>query len=634
MHKNLFFVLCLVLLGCGKSKDSTPPEQAKIEKEQIIGVVEKGPFIKGSKVVLIDLDDQLNPTGKTYETAITDDLGNFEFQNVTLSSNYAKLSVDGYYFDEVRGKLSTSRIVLNAFADLKDKNSTNVNLLTHLEAGRIEKLVKTAKLDFPTAKKQASKELLTAMGFRESVEVDAEVVSLAKGDAGAGVLLAVSAVLLSNPDHTDAVFTELLSNISNQLTRTGTLTDEMKEQISGYAGKVKRGRLIENMIARYKALGIDMDVTDALDSYFYDLAQEPDDDILGDDYFQNDADVAAARTITYSRIAQFIEKFYTVEALYAPYQSYADLTLDQQVFYTHQVTASNSQLNTLWNAGYYAIQMINLVIDRTEDKSFMEARRVQQEFPVLRSLLYYYMVEIWGSLPYVVKSFSGDLTPSFDALATIRDTSIAETEAALPYLTNQVGGTSFGKMKALAQAVLMRWYLQKKDYAQAQYYGEQLLHESGLQLADKDQIYQFDQNEAIAGIWTNTPNNFLFNDPVFRKIAYKGPYVSFCRLTEVVLSLAEATLYEGKNAEALNFLNQVRVRNGKATLQNASQADIAQVLIAEYKADLGAEGVYFSALKRMGKAEEVLNIEAYQKLLPIPQQEIMRNPNILQNPGY
>ena len=43
---------------------------------------------------------------------------------------------------------------------------------------------------------------------------------------------------------------------------------------------------------------------------------------------------------------------------------------------------------------------------------------------------------------------------------------------------------------------------------------------------------------------------------------------------------------------------------------------------------------YWAALKRLGVAKDKVGCEDYQLLLPIPQQEIIYNPNITQNPGY
>ena len=49
---------------------------------------------------------------------------------------------------------------------------------------------------------------------------------------------------------------------------------------------------------------------------------------------------------------------------------------------------------------------------------------------------------------------------------------------------------------------------------------------------------------------------------------------------------------------------------------------------------MGKSFGYFALLKRMGVAKEMLQIEDYQLLLPIPLQEMDSNPNMEQNPGY
>ena len=43
---------------------------------------------------------------------------------------------------------------------------------------------------------------------------------------------------------------------------------------------------------------------------------------------------------------------------------------------------------------------------------------------------------------------------------------------------------------------------------------------------------------------------------------------------------------------------------------------------------------YWAALKRMGKAQEVTGCFEHELLMPIPYEDILRNPNLTQNPGY
>ncbi len=62
-------------------------------------------------------------------------------RNVTLKSSYVRLSVNGYYRNEVKGKNSTPKITLNAVTDLDASNTANVNLLSHLEYERVADLM-------------------------------------------------------------------------------------------------------------------------------------------------------------------------------------------------------------------------------------------------------------------------------------------------------------------------------------------------------------------------------------------------------------------------------------------------------------------------------------------------------------
>ena len=45
-------------------------------------------------------------------------------------------------------------------------------------------------------------------------------------------------------------------------------------------------------------------------------------------------------------------------------------------------------------------------------------------------------------------------------------------------------------------------------------------------------------------------------------------------------------------------------------------------------------GTYFAFLKRTGLAKDICNIEDYQLLFPIPENEVLLNSSVKQNPGY
>jgi len=79
-------------------------------------------------------------TGLNFPGIISDDKGSFEINGIELASPYVRLQVDGYYRNEVTGK-SNEQITLYAIADITDKSSVNVNILTHLEYHTVQALM-------------------------------------------------------------------------------------------------------------------------------------------------------------------------------------------------------------------------------------------------------------------------------------------------------------------------------------------------------------------------------------------------------------------------------------------------------------------------------------------------------------
>ena len=96
MKKIFSFLLCsfIVFYSCENTS-----ENDNVKLNSVAGLVEKGPFISGSSVSIYELDNNLNGTGKVFETK-TDNEGAFSINTSTsLVSPYVKLSVTGFYFN-------------------------------------------------------------------------------------------------------------------------------------------------------------------------------------------------------------------------------------------------------------------------------------------------------------------------------------------------------------------------------------------------------------------------------------------------------------------------------------------------------------------------------------------------------
>lgn len=133
---NIASVLICVAVGLASCSDSKEELDEKFTQTShiVCGKVEKGPLVRGSQVDMRTLDKDLVPTGSSYTTTIENNTGDFNFGSLKVNSPYAKLTADGYFFNEVKGELSGSTIKLDAIVDLSDNSTVNVNVLTHLKS--------------------------------------------------------------------------------------------------------------------------------------------------------------------------------------------------------------------------------------------------------------------------------------------------------------------------------------------------------------------------------------------------------------------------------------------------------------------------------------------------------------------
>jgi hypothetical protein len=220
---------------------------------KVSGVAQKGPFLNGASVTLSELDESLTPTGRSFQASILDDTGAFIVKNVELQSAIATLRVDGFYFNEVRGERSTSQITLSSIVDLSDDQDTNVNLLSHLEKGRVEKLIEDGA-SFADAKAQAEAEILDIFGFGTDAPSQADDLDISMQTDEAASLLALSVILVGY--RSDAELTELLANIATDLRTDGTLdSTRTLTSLVAHARALEPAKVRENLQSRYDELG-------------------------------------------------------------------------------------------------------------------------------------------------------------------------------------------------------------------------------------------------------------------------------------------------------------------------------------------------------------------------------------------
>lgn len=200
-------------------------EKIAISLDEITGVTQKGPFLMGSKVLVHEVEDgrTLLQTGNSFSGKIVNDKGEFKINARTLVSQYVMLEATGYYRNEVTGQNSSSELTLFAISDVNNRNTVNVNLLTHLEHDRVIYLVTQKNMKVNAAKKKAQKEIFGLLGIDATEFSNSEDLNIAGASDEDGALLAFS--LMFQGDRTTAELTELLQKISNDMKEDGTWDD-------------------------------------------------------------------------------------------------------------------------------------------------------------------------------------------------------------------------------------------------------------------------------------------------------------------------------------------------------------------------------------------------------------------------
>ena len=211
------------------------------------GKVQKGPFVTGTTITVNELNTSLGQTGKAFTTAITSDDGSFNLSNIEMESNLALLSGNGFYYNEVIGKLSTAQITLQAIADLNNEETVNINVLTHITKARIEKLVGEG-MNFADAKRKAESEFQDFLGVTNHFSQGFEQMSIASGGDFNAMLLAFS-VILQRPTHWEEAIPTLPAELTWLMTNLST----------DFADQVFIRRHIQDY---YSGLGLDVEIPD------------------------------------------------------------------------------------------------------------------------------------------------------------------------------------------------------------------------------------------------------------------------------------------------------------------------------------------------------------------------------------
>ena len=304
--------------------------------------------------------------------------------------------------------------------------------------------------------------------------------------------------------------------------------------------------------------------------------------------------------------------------------------------YYHYISSSNYFVQSLYVESYRTLRELNASLTRFKESDEGDMSLFIHSFSVMRAYTYFIMVNYWGKITVIDERFDINLSmnPERVAIELVLSSMIEDLLEAEKHLPADEHKSDFGFSKSFAQLMLAKVYAYQGNYSKALEYTNKIINSERFSLlSSQGEIFETQANKELIAKFADT-YHIEGGDEFLRLMISKGTYMPFARYPEVLLLASESYLKNNDIQSAANLLNIVRKRNNRPEVRANNPDDIENAILDEYEKDLGKEGLFFFALKRFGKAESVLGLEAYEKLLPIPASEIYLTPKISQNEGY
>lgn len=719
IFKLLLISSLLIIVGCSKDDPITEDKNKPLKITTLEGKVEKGPFTQGSTVTIRELNKDLLPTGKTFETEIINNKGEFKLEAaVEFVSPYVQIACDGYFFNEIYGELSDSQIRLESIVDISNKRSININILTHLSKDRVIRLMKEGD-SYKDATSKARKDLLTSFGLQKYKDTEFENWSISSGEKNSGALIVISSILLKDRD--EAELTEHIAKLKETFTNEGKFPESVIKSFRDDSYKLDLNRISSNIVERYEDLGetvtvpnlnyyIDWDEDGIAGNEFGDpnveskislevdtlyvgkeggefsipidanipftlhpKSNDPLHSISFPDIIFNKIELTnigltdnnlilkvaptnypllkpevisvysyngeLSTSVTIIQEGDFSDELsnpilheivkratfafdysYTIEGLYS--NCYTTSDYSWEMFENHQINSSNSIINTAWRSLYTLNSTINTVDEYVDDK-------YSTYIVPLRALLYYHLTSLWGNVPYfthvIDPSEASEIsrTSTFDIYSSLQK----QLERCIVKHPLENDGVYFNVSKNVPRALLAKILMEQNKHSEALVLLEEIISSKMYVLNNsRDEALSSSSTEMIYAIDTD-----MFPTTNFSNIIETNRYLPLVQYSEVVLMAAECSNKTGNKSKAIDYLNQIRSKDG---LSSASHSTFNDDLKETWKNRMKGGFSYFQFLKRNNLATVELDIQDYQKLMPIPWSEINSASNMTQNPGY
>ena len=383
---------------------------------------------------------------------------------------------------------------------------------------------------------------------------------------------------------------------------------------------------------------------------------------------------------------------YTDELVYTGSQvaSFAD-------FINSNILTTNTTNLTFWSQNYSTIHKSNALIEgmeRSTNINTADKNRIQGEALFFRAYLHFYLVNLFGDIPYIkTTDYSLNMKVSRMPVQDVYNLIIEDLIKAKELLPeNYKTGERINVNKWVASALLSRVYLYSGQWEKAETESTSLINNPLYKMeTNLSKVFLKASTSTILSLkapFSGNASDCTFNLYDIASIRYKTSWLTsyvaeafepgdlrrsqwvgsaivnqktmyysskyrelsgsstskeysvLLRIEEQYLIRSEARARLSNINGAKQDLNTIRNRVGLNNTQANTQNALLEAILHERRNEFFLElAQRFFDLKRLGFVNSVLGAikpgwAATDALLPIPESEILLNPNLKQNPGY
>lgn len=360
----------------------------------------------------------------------------------------------------------------------------------------------------------------------------------------------------------------------------------------------------------------------------------------------------------------------------------------------NELLPANNRVLNIWRGGYGLIYQVNAVLEgiqRSTQMSQSKRKQLEGEARFMRAFTYFYLVNLFGDVPLITTTdyrLNAEMSrTSVEAVYDQINTDLQMAQQLLPTDFTKWANERTRPTRHAATALMARVALYRGQWQQAEDLATEVISQSSLfQLESISNVFLKNNREAIWQFASIRPggntghgnvaatfrfsvqltdsliNAFEVGDSRYTtwvgihnlsaggnyKYTYKYKanltttpveYTTNLRLAEQYLIRAEARVRLNKLSSALEDINIIRNR---AALSDASASDDVTafaLLIKERRVELFVEyGHRWLDLKRWDLTNQLFDYrtgwQSTDQLYPLPETDLNRNKNLVQNPGY